>query len=363
MVSGVVQVTKPTRFSTWGFFWRVRKVIASRQFTNGGPQVKALETKLAEKFGLRNVVLMNNGTTPLLFLLSRLKPGSVVLTTPFSFVATSSAIKTMGLALQFVDINPVSGHISLPDVKSALESGTVDAMLFTHIYGNPGEVEGLMDLSSSFNVPLYFDGAHAIGVMHKGESLLSYGAASTVSFHATKLVSAGEGGALMTGDDDLAAEARHWINFGIQAGNIHAIGINGKMSELQAALGLATLESLDREVERRRRLVRRYQNEMPEELTFFDSPNFSYIPVLFTDELILLTFIESAQFKGIYPRRYFYPALPDVDILNEQGHSYPNATTFAARVLCLPSGDDVSPRTVRLLSAMARDAIARFDKG
>jgi dTDP-4-amino-4,6-dideoxygalactose transaminase len=361
MVMRHVQVTKPTRFSTFGFLWTILKVVASKQFTNSGPCVRELEQRLSARFNLKNIVLMNNGTTPLLFLLSRLKPGSVVLTTPFSFVATSSVIKTMGHVVKFVDIDPDLGLISIPAVKSALEARGIDAMLFTHVYGNPGEVDRLEGLSREFDVPLYFDGAHAVGVMHDGESLLSYGAASTVSFHATKLVSAGEGGALVCADDRLAEEARRWINFGIYAGTIHGVGINGKMSELQAALGLSTLKSMDREIVRRQRLVHWYREEMPKDTVFIVSPNFSYIPILLPNERSLLAFVNLAQEKGIHPRRYFHPALSDISYLNEdKQHSCPNASEFAARVLCLPSGDDVNRRTIRSLATIARLAITNF---
>jgi dTDP-4-amino-4,6-dideoxygalactose transaminase len=339
--------------------WNLFQVLKSGVFTNYGSRVRILEAKLQSEFGYQNVVLMNNGTTPLLFMMSQLPPNSKVLTTPFSFVATSAAIKTMGQIPVFADVDIATGVVNMESVREALKEHKIQAMLFTHVYGNPGPVEELRSLASANRVPLFFDGAHALGVEFMNSPLLNFGDASSISFHATKLLSCGEGGALVTSSEDLANRARRWINFGIQDGAQVDLGINGKMSELQACLGLATFPFVRREMLRRKRLWSTYRLNLEKHyLEFMVSPNFSYFPVLFPDKESRDSFVDLLKPKGIFPRKYFSPSLDSLDFLEGLGaSSVAGSKSLADRVVCLPSGRDVSKKTVsRIVEAAKKSA-------
>lgn len=354
-----VFVTTSTRPNLPIFAWHAISVFASKQFTNYGPKVQLLEAKIKNLFKLKNVVLMNNGTTPLIFLMSELPKGSKVLTTPFSFVATSSSIRALGLEIVFADLDPNSSKVNLREVETALSTSKIAAMLFTHVYGSPSDIAGLELLSMKYKVPLYFDAAHAIGVEVRGQSILNFGDANTISFHATKLLSCGEGGALITNSKEVADRARNWINFGIENGTITSLGINGKMSELQACLGLSTLPNLSKEMKRRSRLLKKYQDLLTDSpIVWLDSPNYSYFPALFPNKESLDAFIKITNREGIYPRKYFSPSLSELDFLNGQSVSgTPNSEDISARIVCLPSGRDVKSRVMNRVVAAANLAL------
>jgi dTDP-4-amino-4,6-dideoxygalactose transaminase len=344
-----IYVTKSTKVSIGRFIWHSAQIIKSGVFTNNGSRVRTLEEKLRTKFGLREVVLMNNGTTPLLFMMAQLPVGSKVLTTPYSFVATSAAIKAMGHIPVFVDVDIETGAVDLDLVKLALQQNRVNAMLFTHVYGFPGPVRELESLSKEHNIPLYFDGAHALGVTVEGTPLLNFGDASSVSFHATKLLSCGEGGALMTTSKDLADKARRWINFGIREGLQVDLGINGKMSELQASLGLSTYPYVIKEIRRRKALWQLYKSRLAHiNLVFMQSPNYSYFPVLFPDSNSREKFVDLLGNEKIFPRKYFSPSLDTLEYLEGfDASTTSKSRSIAERVVCLPSGRDVKELTIQ----------------
>jgi dTDP-4-amino-4,6-dideoxygalactose transaminase len=334
-------------------------VLSSGVFTNYGSRVRKLEEKLKSEFDFRHVVLMNNGTTPLLFMMSQLPPGSNVLTTPYSFVATSAAIKSMGHVPVFVDVVKDTGAVDLDLVKLALKQHQIQAMLFTHVYGFPGAVLELEMLSRDHNIPLFFDGAHAISVNMEGTSLLNFGDASSVSFHATKLLSCGEGGALITSSMDLAEKARRWINFGIKEGLQVDLGVNGKMSELQACLGLSTLPFVNKEISRRKALWQIFKSRLENfNLKFMESPNYSYFPVLFPDKLSREIFLDLLRNEEIFPRKYFSPSLDSLNYLDGlDGSPILYSKDLAERVVCLPSGRDVNRRAVSKISKAVQESI------
>lgn len=345
---GEINVTKSTKVSIGRLIWHTALVVKSGVFSNNGSRVRKLEEKLRSQFGLKHVVLMNNGTTPLLFMMAQLPPGSKVLTTPYSFVATSAAIKVMGHVPVFVDVATENGAVDLDLVKMALKEHRVHAMLFTHVYGFPGAVRELESLSRDHNIPLFFDGAHAISVEMEGVPILNFGNASSVSFHATKLLSCGEGGALITSSNELADKARRWINFGISEGLQVDLGVNGKMSELQACLGLSTFPYVKKEIRRRKGLWKIYYSRLAKlNLTLMRSPNFSYFPVLFPDKESREIFMEQLKNEKIFPRKYFAPSLDTLDYLYAlEGSPVLNSKDLADRVVCVPSGRDVKRRTV-----------------
>lgn len=342
-----VHVTLAQRPRLFRLMRLISQVLKSNQYTNDGPLARRLEMALIEKFDVKHVVLMNNGTSPLLFLMSLFPKGSKVLTTPYSFIATSSAIKLLGLELEYIDVSRRTGLVEVDQVRSKLEAEHYSAMLFTHVYGQPCAPESLEELSLTYGVPLFFDAAHAIGVRHANQPLFSFGLASSTSFHATKLLSTGEGGALITNDEALAGRARLWRNFGIDSGEIRSLGVNAKMSEFQAALGLANLKNLDREIRRRHQMRKAYETLLTDfDVTFLDSPNNSYFPVVLPSKEIVLAFLDELKKDNIYPRRYFYPSLDSLDFLGAHPPQS-NSHWLSERVVCLPSGPDATPKVLK----------------
>ena len=327
------------------------KLILSRTWTNDGPFVKSFESQLAKLWNVKHVVSMANGTMPLLFLASRFPKGSKVLTTPFSFVATSSSLILNGLEIGFVDID--SNTLTPPPaaVRKKLLEGTYSGMLFTHVYGKNCDIGELEELAREFGVPLYFDASHSFGVRYEGDSVFSRGGASTTSFHATKLLSAGEGGALITNDSRLADAARVWRNFGISDGALKGLGLNAKMTEFSALLGLSNLKGAFREIRRREKLSITYKESLSgaKGIEFVSSPNYSYQPVIFDTEKALLHAVEALTNQDVYPRRYFYPSLNTLDF-SETISSMPNSEAISKTILCLPMGTDVTINRAKSIS-------------
>lgn len=354
-----IYVTKSRPPNTFLLFIRLIKILITGQYTNDARNNQALENRLSAFLQADHVVLMENGTSPISFLLSRFPSGSKILTTPFSFVATSSSIVSLGHVPVFVDIDEVHATISVSEVSKRLKSGDIAAMLFTHVYGEPCDFVALERLSKEYSIPLYFDGAHALGVvLDDGRSLLNAGHASTVSFHATKILSTGEGGALITNDPDLANQARAWRNFGIESGVIRSVGLNAKMAELPAALGLVNLRKVKNEISRRKRLFEVYRREFEQfGDRFLSSPNGSYFPLVARNEEVLFKFLASANSSRIFPRRYFYPSLNTLSFLSEEKMSCPASEYLASRVVCLPSGHDVSPKIVKEIARLYGQAL------
>lgn len=345
-------VTSPRLPNLLKLSLNLAQILRSRQYTNDGKFTRKLETALQERWGAKHVISMANGTLPILALLGLLPKGSKVLTTPFTFAATTSSIVYSGCFPIYCDVESDSGVVSLQSVRRILALEKVDALLFTHVYGIPCPVDELENISLEYGIPLFFDAAHAFDVEYEGGSVLKRGTASTLSFHATKIFSTGEGGALVTDDPDIAAAARRFRNFGLQDGALTEVGINAKMAELPAALGLANLNGVSKEIRRRLRLVQKYKHLLSDtNLRFIDSPNGSYIPIIFPTEAALLEAVRDLNNVGVYPRRYFFPSLNELHFLNPQDlERSPNSDSLSKTVLCLPSGRNVNNRVIRIIT-------------
>jgi dTDP-4-amino-4,6-dideoxygalactose transaminase len=258
----------------------------------------------------------------------------------------------------FVDIDPASLCIDPTLIERAITPGTV-AILATHVYGNPCDVAAIAAIAEKHSLKVIYDGAHAFGVQYKGESVLNFGDISTLSFHATKLFHTGEGGALVTNDDDLAFRISYMVNFGHSSPeSFYGVGINGKSSELHAAMGLCVLPRVQWLMKARQE-VSMWYDELLGKLDLqkplredFTTNNFAYYPVVFPSENKMLQVVAALNAAGVFPRRYFYPALSTLDYVTYTEMQV--AESVSSRVLCLPLYHDLPKESVQLIAGIIK---------
>jgi dTDP-4-amino-4,6-dideoxygalactose transaminase len=318
----------------------VSKIWKNEWLTNRGELVLELEEKLKEYLAVSNILIMNNGTIPIQIALKILGNQGEIITTPFSYVATTSAIIWENCKPVFVDIHPEFLTIDETKIEQAITPKT-SAILATHVFGNPCNIEALEKIAKKHNLKVIYDAAHAFGVEYNGKSIFDYGDVSTCSFHATKLFHTGEGGALFCSDEALLHKMFYSHNFGHNGQlDFHGLGINGKISELQAAMGLAVFPYMDKIIDDRKNVIENYLANL--DFTKLKSIkirentkwNYSYFPVIFPSEEKLLQVQKALNEEQIFPRRYFYPSLNTIPFVN--GESMPVSESIASRVLCLP---------------------------
>lgn len=307
--------------------------------TNNGVLLQRLEEELKNYLGVKHLFICTNGTVTLQLALKALNVTGSVITTPFSYVATANSILWEKCRPVFADINAETFCLDASEVESKISPDT-KAILATHVYGLPCEIELLEGISKKWNIPIIYDAAHAFGSEYNGRSLLSYGDISSCSFHATKLFHTGEGGCLVTDNDELARKIYLYRQFGHVYDDYYSEGINAKNSEFHAAMGLCVLKDLDKIIEKRRIIsftydrllnnkdirVLRYNN--------LHKPNYSYYPVVFKSESTLLKVKNHLEAKAIFPRRYFFPSLNTLPFIPYQ--SCPISEDISRRVICLP---------------------------
>lgn len=308
--------------------------------TNRGVLVTELERQLKHYLGVEHIITMTNGTLPLQIAIKALGLKGEIITTPFSYVATTASIVWEGCQPVFADIHPEYLTIDETKIEAAITTKTT-AILATHVFGNPCDVEAIELIAKKHHLKVIYDAAHCFGVTYKGQSLFNYGDVSTCSFHATKLFHTGEGGAVFTKEAALHDTLFQHHNFGHDGPEaFHSIGINAKMSELQAAMGLAVLPYMENIFEARKNVYEIYNKAFREldvrllkirENTHW---NFSYYPVIFRDESQLLKVKEALNTVDIFPRRYFYPSLDTLPYIAPQ--SCEVSRQIACRILCLP---------------------------
>ena len=325
---------------------QLQRIWLNEWLTNRGELVIELEEKLKNYLSVDHILVTNNGTIPIQIALKLLGNGGEIITTPFSYVATSAAIVWEHCTPVFVDIHPEYLTIDETKIEAAITEKTT-AILATHVFGNPCNVEVIENIAKKHNLKVIYDAAHAFGVTYNGISIFEYGDVSTCSFHATKLFHTGEGGALFTKDAELQHQLFYSHNFGHNVPlAFHGLGVNGKISELQAAMGLAVLPHMETILTERKRVVGFYiQNlnlDKIQTLKIRENTqwNYSYFPVVFKDEATLLQVQKDLNAQNIFPRRYFYPSLNTIDYLG--GQKMPVSESIASRVLCLPLFKELS---------------------
>ena len=318
----------------------VDEIYANGWITNNGPMVKKLEERLAEYLGVKNVVLVANGTAALEIAYRTLDIKGFAITTPFSFVATTSSLVTNGLLPIFADINSDTLNLDPKNIEALITPHT-SAIVPVHVFGNACKVEVIDEIAKKHNLKVIYDAAHAFDVNYKGKSLLNYGDISTLSFHATKLFHTIEGGALIINDDSLVEKTRYLINFGIEnAESIPELGTNAKMNEFEAAMGLCMLDEMENIHRERKEVYERYEEALTDLITlpkFSEdaTKNYGYFPIILKDEAQALSLQKSLNDKGIFPRRYFYPSLDTLSYI-EPKQFMSISRDISSRILALP---------------------------
>jgi dTDP-4-amino-4,6-dideoxygalactose transaminase len=337
----MIPVTKTFLPSMEEYTGYLEAIWESGWVTNRGKLVLRLEDALREYLEVERIIITNNGTIPLQIAIKALELEGEVITTPFSYIATTSAILWQKCIPRFVDIDPLYLTIDEHLIEEAITPSTC-AILATHVFGNPCQMEAIATIAEKYGLPVIYDAAHCFGVKYKNRSIFDYGDVSTCSFHATKIFHTGEGGAMFCNDESLFHKLYYSHNFG-HNGPVayHGLGINGKISELQAAMGLAMLPHMDAIIKEREDLCRRYDellNELPlRTIRIRDQVewNYSYYPVIFESEKELLEALGLLNAAGIYPRRYFYPSLSSLDFIGKHADTPVSART-AESIMCLP---------------------------
>ncbi len=330
---------------------QVRRIWDNQWLTNNGELYKELTSKLSNHLGTKYMIPMTNGTLPLHIALNAFAQQGEVITTPFSYVATTASIVWEKCKPVFVDIHPEYFTIDETKIEAAITQHTT-AILATHVYGNPCDVETIEAIAKKHNLKVIYDGAHCFGVTYKAKSIFNYGDVSTCSFHATKLFHTGEGGALFCLDGETYHEMFYRHNFGHDGPELyHGLGTNAKMSELQAAMGLAVLPYIDEIVKDRKEICDLYDAYLDFKkihklkLREHTQWNYAYYPIVFNSEKTLLEMVQKLNKSNIIPRRYFYPSLEKLPYINS--NSCPVANDIASRVLCLPLYKDLDKDSVK----------------
>ena len=354
----MINVTKTYLPSKEKYQKYVDEIYENGWLTNYGPLVQRLEKRLAEYLGVKNIVLVANGTVALEIAYRTLDLKGSVITTPFSFIATTSSLVTNNLSPIFADIDENTFNLYPKNIEKLITPNT-SAILPVHVFGNACKVEEIEEIANKYNLKVVYDAAHAFDIKYKDQSVLNYGDISTLSFHATKLFHTIEGGALIINDDKLAQKARYLINFGIKnQEEIPHLGTNAKMNEFEAAMGLCVLDDIEEIKDKRKVILELYRKELDGLVAFQEqnknaTENYSYFSIIFKSEEDLLKMQKVLNEDDIFPRRYFYPSLDTLEYI-EPKQNMPISRDISKRILCLP--------IYRELTIEAQNKIIKFIK-
>jgi dTDP-4-amino-4,6-dideoxygalactose transaminase len=356
-----IPVTKPF-LPPYEDYERYLKGIWQRGWlTNHGPLVNELELRLKDRLGLDHLLFLTNGTIALQIAIRALELQGEIITTPFSYVATTASIVWEHARPVMVDICPRTLNLDPAKVEAAITPRT-SAILATHVFGNPCDIEALEVIARRHGLKIIYDAAHGFGSRYCGESLLSFGDIATCSFHATKLFHTGEGGAVCTANPELLRKLALLRNFGhASQTEFDGIGINGKNSEFHAAMGLANLPHLDLILASRKQLSLYYHEGLKNSPVMFQEIrdgtdyNHAYFPVIFKDECTVERIQRVLNQNSIFPRRYFYPSLSTLPYVGQQ--TTPIAEDISPRILCLPMFHGLSAEEVAMICRLIKRTI------
>lgn len=350
----MILVTKPFLPPIEEYERYVRDIWARNWLTNNGPLVNELELKLKEHLDVKHLLFVTNGTIALQLAIKALNLKGKIITTPFSYVATTSSIFWEGCEPVFVDIDAGTCNIDPQKIEAAITDDTC-AILATHVYGNPCDVEAIQAIAQRRKLKVIYDGAHAFDVKYKGRSIFEWGDISTCSFHATKLFHTTEGGAVITNDPALLKRMAYLRNFGHDGPERFAdLGINGKNSEFHAAMGLVNLNYVERNIGNRKTLCDHYDkflknfNAVKPKRAKEVAYNYAYYPLIFSTQELLLKVVDTLNHNWVYPRRYFYPSLEDLPYVREKT-GCTQAASIASRALCLPLFDTLTKEEIDMI--------------
>ena len=339
-----IYVTQPTLPPLSEFMPYLEKIWDNKILTNGGAFHQQFEKSLCNYLGVKHLALFTNGTIALITALQALRITGEVITTPYSFVATAHSLLWNGIKPVFVDIDPVTLNLDPEKIEAAITPQTT-AILPVHCYGYPCDVQRIQQIADNYNLKVIYDAAHAFGVKNEKDSLLNYGDLSVLSFHATKVFNTFEGGAIICNDEKTKRRIDHLKNFGfVDEVTVVAAGINGKMSEINAAFGLLQLQGIDDALTKRKQVDARYRDGLKNvtgiRLSNIGShvSNYAYFPIFIEKSRDAL--YEHLKANHIFGRRYFYPLISDFPMYrglpSANGANLPVAKKTANEVICLP---------------------------
>lgn len=336
----MIPVTKPFLPKQADFKSYVSSIWARQWLTNNGPLVNELELKLQQYLELPHLLYVTNGTIALQLAIQALEVKGEIITTPFSFVATTSSIVWQGCKPVFVDIDEDTLNIDPNKIEAAITSNT-SAILATHVFGNPCDIEAIDRIAKKHGLKVIYDAAHCFGTKYKGKSIFAYGDVSTTSFHATKLFHTIEGGAVFTQNPDTLKRMALMRNFGYSGVDTFSeIGTNAKNSEFHAAMGLCNLKHIDQILSKRKELSQHYEmrlNKIEAQFQVIQADtefNYAYYPVIFRSEEIMLDCMKQLELVQVYCRRYFYPSLSALPYIAKV--NMPICDSISKRIMCLP---------------------------
>lgn len=352
----MIPVTKPFLPPREEYHRLIDRIWDRNRLTNDGPLVNELELELKRYLDLDHLLFVSNGTIALQFAINALGLEGDIITTPFSYVATTSSIVWEGCRPVFVDIDLNTLNIDPDKIEGAITEDT-SAIMATHCFGNPCDVDAIRTIADTHDLKVIYDAAHCFGTTHGGESVFAYGDVSATSFHATKLYHTVEGGAVVTEDPDLLEQMAYMRNFGHDGpGRFNGVGINGKNSEMHAAMGLCNLEYIDEVLERRAdqcgyydELLDNLRVERPEPLDGAEV-NHAYYPVLFESHEAMKASKKALEEREISPRRYFHPPLSSLEYVPDM--DTPVSDSVANRILCLPLYHELSEEEQEMIARL-----------
>ena len=332
---------------------------ASGILTHNGPLLKKLEIEICNTLDVNNYIAVSNCTLALQLSIEALNIKGTILVPAFSWIATASAVSWQNCKIKFCDIDPKTLNICTNSIEQNIDA-SVEAIMPVHVFGNPCNVKELNNISKKYKLKLIYDAAHAFGTTLEGESILSQGDISCVSTHATKIFNTGEGGGIISNNEKLNKEIKALRFFGFDDNKeVVRNGINAKMSELHAALGIANLRNFNNTLNHRKRVNEIYRNELDKckDLTFQKidkGSNCSYFPVILDDRKACMKLIDILSKNNIYPRRYFHPSLNKIKAISTS-QKCPNSESISERILCLPSHNKVSLDDTRFISNIIKN--------
>ncbi len=353
----MINVTKPFLPPLELYTGYMAGVWERQWLTNNGPLVQELEEKLRNYLGVKHLLFVTNGTVALQIALKAIAVKGEVITTPFSYVATTNSILWEGCVPVFADIKSSDCNIDPKKIEPLITKETV-AILATHVYGNPCDVDAIEAIAKRHKLRVIYDSAHAFDAKYKGRQILSYGDIATCSFHATKIFHTVEGGAIITNDDALAEKMTLYRQFGHVGDEHFSIGINGKNSEMHAAMGLCLLPMMDEFIARRKELAEMYSSELNDlpiqwPVALPDTVyNYCYYPIIFDSEERLKTVKDFLQENGVNSRRYFYPSLNYLPQF--KGEPCPVSESISLRVLALPLYYELTEADVQMICGLVK---------
>ena len=349
----MINVTKPFLPPIVEYESGLKEIWRRGWLTNNGPMVNELELQLKEYLGLDHLLYLSNGTIAIQLAIKALGLKGEILTTPFSYVATTSSIVWEGCKPVFVDIDPETLNINPQLLEASITPQTV-GVLATHVYGNPCDLDSIEAIAKKHNLRVIYDAAHCFGSTYKGKSVFQYGDVSTTSFHATKLFHTIEGGAVITPDAELTKKMVLLRNFGHSGPeNFDGVGINAKNSEFHALMGVINLRYITEIMSKRKHQSTLYDERLHGlhiqkiRISPKASHNHAYYPIIFESEKSLLKAQTILNTHWVYPRRYFYPTLNKLDYVEAQ--PCPVSEDISPRVMCLPLYHDLTDEEINFV--------------